>query len=690
MPTIPGRRFSKTDVIYRDTNLLTAIEQLAQMMKLNVVPDQGVNAQLKQMRTSIELRDVTYPRALEILLKTHNLMYAQIDTRTIVVASDNPQSRMKYEPLAVRTFYIKNADIDQIKTGLAAALPQTKNVTAIKQLNALIVRDSPSNLEMVEKMINSLDKSKAEVLIDIQIYEVSHTNLLQIGNQFTTTASTTSGGALVPGLNQLGGYGSGSYAPGVIQAAAVAAGKLFAIGLPTSAVSFFQDKGKAKLLASTQVHVIDGEAHAIRIGQRVPIRTATLPTLGTAPPPTGTTPPPVTGVTGFGVEQIQYESVGLNIDMTPSVFEDDVQMKMKIETSSIDGSTSSLTPTFNQRTMSSIARVKDGQTSMIAGVSQNVESKSVRGFPIIGLIPILGRFFATPETKETQSDVVITVTPHILRRADIVEDDHLAMWAGDAQNSSNQLKIDQILYLADLQDAQDNPVAAAGAEPANPVFEPKPAAAAPPSNPATRAEPPGVVVQQLPTQPTTTRPNIIKTTVEKPGGQSLNEDKTPAGKLDDDDDEDDDEEDDNDASSNQPVSPLMVYVRPTTAVATKGQDLYVAIFVNGNGEMSSAHISLNYDPSLLEVKGVRDSGMLSAGARAELQFAAEGGAINIQMDRPTGVGAVPARGQLCLIVFAVKAQGQSPLLLNEQSTYFRTPTGQNLPIRVQSSQVEIR
>jgi general secretion pathway protein D len=691
MPTIPGRRFSKTDVIYRDTNLLTAIEQLAQMMKLNVVPDQGVNAQLKQMRTSIELRDVTYPRALEMLLKTHNLMYAQIDTRTIVVASDNPQSRMKYEPLAVRTFYIKNADIDQIKTGLSAALPQTKNVTAIKQLNALIVRDSPSNLEMVEKMINSLDKSKAEVLIDIQIYEVSHTNLLQIGNQFTTTASTTPGGALVPGLNQLGGYGSGSYAPGAIQAAAVAAGKLFAIGLPTSAVSFFQDKGKAKLLASTQVHVIDGEAHAIRIGQRVPIRTATLPTLGTTPTTPGTpTTPPVTGVTGFGVEQIQYESVGLNIDMTPSVFEDDVQMKMKIETSSIDGSTSSLTPTFNQRTMSSIARVKDGQTSMIAGVSQNVEAKSVRGMPLIGGIPILGRLFATPETKETQSDVVITVTPHILRRADIVENDHLAMWAGDAQNSSNQLKIDQILYLADLQDAQDNPVAAAGAEPASPVIESRSSAAPPSSFVPTRTDPPGVVVQPLPTQTTPTRPNIIKNIVEKPGAQSLNENKTP-GKLEDDDEEDDDEEDDeSDVSANQNASPLMVYVRPTTAVATKGQDLYVAIFVNGNGEMSSAHISLNYDPSLLEVKGVRDSGMLSAGARAELQFAAEGGAINIQMDRPAGAGAVPARGQLCLIVFAVKAPGQSPLLLNEQATYFRTPTGQNLPIKVQSSQVEIR
>jgi type II secretory pathway component GspD/PulD (secretin) len=688
MPSIPGKRFARTDVIYRDTNLLTAIEQLAQMMKLNVVTDQSVAAQLKQMRTTVELRDVTYPKALEMLLKTNNLMYSQLDARTIVIASDNPQSRMRYEPLAVRTFYIKNADIDQLKGALAGALPQTKNVTAVKQLNALIVRDTPGNLEMVEGMINSLDKSKAEVLIDVNIYEVSRSNLLQIGNQFTSSASTTSGGALVPGLNQLGGYGQQSYAPGAIQAAAVAAGNLFAIGLPSSAVSFFQDKGKSKLLASTQVHVIDGEAHAIRIGQRVPIRTATLPTFGTTPTGTGTGTGTGTNnggtISGFGIDQIQYESVGLNIDMTPTVFEDDVQMKMKIEASSIDGSTSSLTPTFNQRTMSSIARVKNGQPTMIAGVSQNIESKNIKGIPFIGLIPILGRFFATPENKETQSDVIITVTPHILRRADIQEDDHLARWAGDAQNSSNQLKIEQILYLADLQDSQDSPVAAAAAEPAKPLTETKPAQ---PNIVTTRTETPGVVVQPLPTgqPPPAARPNIIRKTVDRPGGQTVqNGQKT--GTLDDDDDDDDEE----DASANNGAHPLMVYVRPTTALATKGQDLFVAIFVNGNGEISSAHIAMNYDPNLLEVKGVRDSGMLSAGARAELQFTAEGGLINIQMDRPQGVGPVPARGQLCLIVFTVKAPGQSPLLLNEQATAFRTPTGQNLPIKVQSSQVEIR
>jgi hypothetical protein len=154
--------------------------------------------------------------------------------------------------------------------------------------------------------------------------------------------------------------------------------------------------------------------------------------------------------------------------------------------------------------------------------------------------------------------------------------------------------------------------------------------------------------------------------------------------------DDDDDDDDEPASSQQAPAPLMVYVRPNSAVAAKGQDLYVAIFVNGNGEVSSAHVTLSYDGSLLEVKGVRDSGMLSAGARAELQFNAEGGLLNVQMDRPQGTPGVPARGQLCLVVFTVKAPGQSPLLLNEQQTQFRNANGQTLPIKVHSSQVDIR
>jgi general secretion pathway protein D len=698
MPPIPGRRFAKTDVIYRDTNILTAIEQLAQMMKLNVLFDQMVVNQMKMLKLTVELRDVTYPRALEMILKTHNLMYAQIDTRTIVIASDNAQQRMKYEPFAVRTFYVKNAEIAEVQKAVQGALPSTKNMTTVKQLNALIVRDTPSNLELVENLINSLDKSKAEVLVDVNIYEVSRTDLLQLGNQFNVPGGQQG----ARDLSAIGGFGQNGATSGFAHRFVANGLAAFALGMPPSSISFFQNKGKAKLLASTQIHVLDNEANAVRIGQRVPIQTASLPSYT----PLANTNNAGRGnnlnqndlslglnnAFGYGVPQIQYESVGLNIDITPNVYEDDVQMKLKIETSSLDSSTGKLTPSFNQRTMTSVARVKDGQTTLVAGVSQNVESRTIKGIPLIGLIPILGRFFSTPETDNRQSDVVITVTPHILRRADITERDHYAWAAGDQQNSTNTLKIEQILYLADQEDATQPNQVAENTAPA-PEIKP-PAVAAPPQ--VSNTSSPGVVVNAPPVQ--TQKPNVIKTLVTRPGVQSNTPppETPPPGsqnQLDEDDDDEDDDEEETTASGTQNNAPLMVYVRPNTATAARGQDLYVAIFVNGSGDVSSAHITLSYDGSLLEVKrdGVRDSGMMSsAGARAELQFTADGGLLNIQMDRPQGAPAVPARGQLCLVVFTVKGQGQSPLVLDDQQTQFRNSSGQPVPIKVHSSQVQLR
>jgi general secretion pathway protein D len=690
MPPIPGRRFAKTDVIYRDTNILTAIEQLAQMMKLNVIFDMMVINQMKMFKLTVELRDVTYPNALEWILKTNNLMYSQMGPRTIVVANDNPQQRMRYEPFALRTFYIKNALVDDVKSAIAGTLA-TKQMTTVKQLNALIVRDTPSNLELVDNLITALDKSKAEVLIDVNIYEVTRTDLFKLGNQFNIPDGTQDPSKQAP----LGGIGLQNFVLGNFPRTLTGPFGI-ALGLPTSTLSFFQDKGKAKLLASTQIHVVDNEQNTVRIGQRVPVQTASFfPTgfvntnnNGNNNQPNNLNNQFVGGGFGGGAfPQIQYENVGLNIDVTPNVYEDDVQMKMKIESSSVDNP-DSLTPIFSQRTMNSVARIKDGQTTLIAGVSQNIESKSVRGLPIIGLVPILGRFFSTPSTTDRQSDVVITVTPHILRRADITERDHLAYAAGDQQSASNQLKIDQILYLADQEDQQPNQVAE------NPPTTPEPKVAqnsqsAPTADPSS----PGVVVTLPVSQPAPAKPNVIKMNVAKPGVNSAapRDSSSPQVQSNKQQLNDDDDDDDEDSSSNQQSnSPLMVYVRPTSSTAAKGQDLYAAIFVNGNGEVSSAHISLSYDGSLLEVKGVRDSGMLSTGARAELQFTAEAGLLNIQMDRPQGAPAVPARGQLCLVVFTVKNSGQSPLSLNEAQTQLRNAAGQPLAIKVHSSQVEIR
>jgi len=698
---LPGtRRFQKTQVIYRGDNLLSVIENLAQSMNLNVIFDTQVANQLRSSRINIELRDVTYPRALEMILRTNNLLYSQLDTRTIVIALDNPASRQRYEPNQVRTFYIKNADITEVRNAITQSI-QSKSIVPIKQLNALIVRDSPANLELIESMIDTLDKSKAEVLIDINIYEVSNADIQQIGNQFAAPATSGNApSAITSGF--LGGLGSNAAVDRSARAHTfitnVALG--FALGLPASSISFFQDRSKAKLLASTQVHAFDREANAIRIGQRVPIQTASVFPGFSVDTNTNNNNNNnrndnnlnngFIGGFGGGFPQIQYENVGLNIDVTPEVYEDEIQMKMKLETSSVENP-DSLTPVFNQRTMQSTARIKDGQTSLIAGVSQTTESNSRRGIAFLGLIPVLGRFFSTPNTTDRQSDVVITVTPHILRRADIRDSDHLARDVGTAQDPNAKLTLEQVLYLADLEEAEQNQIAGTAPAPDTKTV----ATGSPPVRQPSESQPAqreGVVVTPPPTIPASSpispniaprRPNIERERVDQPGAPS----KPPPDSNDDEDDDDDDEGDGTEAANAQTASPVQVSVRAASPIASVGQEFYVAVIVNGNTDIGYVNLAMTFDQNVFEVKSVRDGGMIR---NATMQHHAENGLLTIQMERPEGTTGSSSRGQLLLIVLKVKAAGQSPLAIEEQQTFLRSTGGQVLALRAQSAQVEAR
>lgn len=158
----------------------------------------------------------------------------------------------------------------------------------------------------------------------------------------------------------------------------------------------------------------------------------------------------------------------------------------------------------------------------------------------------------------------------------------------------------------------------------------------------------------------------------------------------DEDDDDEDEDDDADAQSAS-ASPVTISVRSGSLQAQKGQDLYVAVLADGRAQMSSLNFSMNFDPNVIEVKSIRDGGMLRAGGvNPELQFTAEGGLLNVQLTRPAGSPGVAARGQLLLIVFTTKNPGQSPMTINESQTFVRTPAGQMVPLKFQSSEVTVK
>jgi general secretion pathway protein D len=668
-PLLPSRRPARTDAIFHKSNLLSTIEQVAQSIHLNVAFEQQVEVAMRNRPLNIELRDVTAAEALEIILQSNNLMYTQISRRTIFIMIDSPQTRMRFEPMAVRTFYVKNADINDLKSAVASTVG-TKQIVISKQLNALVIRDSPANLELIDSMISSLDKSKAEVLIDVRMYEVSRNDLLQIGNQFSSSGDSSSGAS----LSSLGGIGKQESVVG--KAARTLKGPFaLAVGLPSSTLSFFQDRGKARLLASTQVHVLDNEQHQIRIGQRVPVKTGSSAVLALG---TGSTSASGSNNSnGLGtIDNIQYENVGLNIDIQPQVFDDEVQVKMKIESSSVDRSTGELTPSFNQRTMSSVARIRDGQVTMIAGVSRSEDSKQIKGIPFVGLIPILGRFFATPSTSNQQSDVVITVTPHILRSADISDEDHLTKDSGRGSDPFRQVTIQQIIDRADHNEVRQGHLAV-DAMATNNLLDPAPnktATTIQPSPQITDATPPagtvktsaGTLSPAAPPSYAGVTPQIQRTQLDEPGALI----------------EDDDKE-----APREP-EPIVVAARGRSSVATRGQDFYVAVTVNREVDVSSASISLDFDPNILEVKALRQVGSMRVQMGGE-RLTARHGRLTVQLEPAPGPAAGPARGELLRIVFRAKRQGHSPLKLNEQ-TSLRSPSGQLVRIKLQSATIEAR
>jgi general secretion pathway protein D len=403
-----------TRVINFNGDLKQFIRTMADQLNLNVIFDRQSFAQPRNI--DVSLRDVTTAKALDYIFLQENLFFQKLDRRTILVADQ--ARRQQYQQLVVRTFYISNSDPEKAKQLIVQALPASVGrpqsiVVADKDTNSLTVRDTAENVKLIGDLLQSIDKDRAEVVMDVDIYEVSRSSLLQLGNQLGSGTFNLGGspGLAVPTANALSsvthtGVNLASIMGGVPTAAAAA------LVIPPSVLTAFQSRNNSKLLASTQIHAFNNEESTARIGQRVPVQTAQAYPFGVQ---TGTTTSPQTGFPSGGFPVINYEPTGLTLNFTPQVFPNlDVQVKMKIESKDVSGA-STLTPTFTERTITGTARVQNNRTMMLASVTQDIQSNGRQGLPFLGGLPILGRLFTSPTKDNRQVDIVIAVTPRVLR-----------------------------------------------------------------------------------------------------------------------------------------------------------------------------------------------------------------------------------------------------------------------------------
>jgi general secretion pathway protein D len=736
---LPPSSSERLRVITYTGDLKQFIRKLATELGLNVIFDTQSFRQARNIE--VDLRDVTTATALDMIFLQENLFFQKINRRTILVADQT--RRPQYQQLVIRTFYLSNIDPQDARNLITAAIPPNQGrpqaiVLPDKATNSITVRDTAENIRLIGEILQSIDKDRAEVVMDVSIYEVSSRDLMQFGNQLGSqdgSVISLGGASAVRGV-----AGSQQVANQLFGTVPTALGA--AIILPTSALSAFQDKNRSRLLASTQVHAFNGEESSARIGQRVPVQTAqTYPFSNTTGTTTGTGT--TNGVFGSGFPVIQYEPTGLTLKFTPQVFPNlDVQVKMSIESKDILGA-SSLTPTFTERTLTGTARIQNNRTMMLASVAQDTQSNGRRGLPILSGIPILGRLFSAPTRNNNKTDIVIAVTPRVLRAPAVTPDDERMRPSGTLQTPTTgslealvqEAEREEQLAAAQrpptnaviqLPDAEQpayvpapqallpaNTTASAPAQPASNNMMTSTASAAPvPSTQTGSLEVSAALAQYMGEPPPNSNQSVARASVETPQPVSLSATQQPlptsatfvsAQAL-----------EAATSGTQETTAPLPSYARPSTgdkpstigkaagaifgsapAVAPAavtaelrlmpsqqemrvGEKQKLALMLITNAPFNSATVRLRFDPRFIGVRGI-SQGDISASAPVLMQSIDPSGMVTVSMMPPAGVNFKTGASVLVFLEIEAVAAGESLFSFEKDNVHLLSAGSQATP-----------
>jgi general secretion pathway protein D len=427
----------------KETPVKEIYHALGSAFGINVMFDQAV----KDDRITIELKDVTAQQALERVMQAANHFYKVLDEHTIIIAPDNPQARRDYEDLVIRTFYLSNGDAEQV-TNVVRTMIEARNLFPLKALNAITIRDTADKVRIAEKIIEANDKAKAEVVVDVELLQMDLTNSETMGafvsgltgnlsptsatstTQTTGTITVTDSGTNQTSTTTTTGTATVSNPLGTTKDIFNAIQKgHYSFTIPSVAYGFAKSLGNALTLANPELRISEGEKATLHIGQRIPIPVTTFQTAVSSPTNGAFSP----------ATSYQYQDVGIKVAIEPRVHHNrEVTLKLSVEVSdigaSVDVGGGLKVPQFNTRTIEDTIRLKDGETNFLAGLIQRNETNGDSKTPFLGDIPIIGRLFTQNTKTATRTDLMLTMTPHIIRVPDITDDDLAPMWVGTQNN----------------------------------------------------------------------------------------------------------------------------------------------------------------------------------------------------------------------------------------------------------------
>jgi general secretion pathway protein D len=387
-------------LVFSGASSRNVFRTIAQLSGLNVVFDSA----FREETINADLRNMKLEDALASVTASTRTFYRVTAPRTITIIPDTQAKRREYEDAIVRTFYLSNADVKEV-IDLLRIVVDVRQVTGLPAINAISLQDTPEHIAAADRLISAIDKARPEVVIDVELLEVDRTRLREWGLQIAS-----------PGSDGISGAADVNREGLTLQDLSnLTRADVFMTGVPGIYYRLLKNDGNTRILANPQLRTSEGLAAQAKFGEDVPVPVTTF-----APIATG-------GINQQPITSFNYRPVGVNIDITPRTHHDDeVSLTLKIELSSISGTGSGVTaglPTFALRQITSTIRLKDGQTNMLAGLIRDEERVTLSGVPGLSDIPLVGRLFARNRKESLQTDIILTLTPHIVRTLELSEAD---------------------------------------------------------------------------------------------------------------------------------------------------------------------------------------------------------------------------------------------------------------------------
>jgi len=624
--------------------MYTAIAELA---GLNVLFDPDL-PETANKRVPVELKSVSLEDALRILGMYTGTFYKVVTADSIFIAQNTPAKHTALDELAIQTFYLTNpsqaSDANEINTAIRNVLPPDAKIYLVPSQNALIVRATPDQLTLVQKLINDLDRTKAEVVVDIAILEVNRDKVRNLGitlpqsfgitpqaspnSTSTTTSTTTTGTSTTPSsftLNTLANTNATN----------------FAVTISGGTVNALLTDADTRVLQNPSVRATDGSPATLKIGSKIPVATGSY-SAGAA-----------TGITaGIGVQtQFTYMDVGVNIKMTPTIHLDrEVSLKLTVEVSTeagqstIEGVTE---PIIGTRSDETVIQLHDGEPCLLAGLLDKEEDRTNSGTPGLSDIPFLRYFFGSIYKEIKQDEIVFIVVPHVVRESVLTRLNTRAIDTG----TSTDIQLRKGANTGD--DAQ-----------AVNVGPPPPAASA-----TTAANAASAYVQQLKQQ---AMPPTQGAAPSSPASIAAALAAIPTTGA---------------AASGPPVTLLLA---PPNSTQTVGSNFMASVVLTNAHDVYSVPIQLQFDPKVLQLVNVDAGGLLGGdGQPVALVHRDDGsGLVTISASRPPGVKGVDGQGQVCVMTFKAIAAGDTNISLVKVGA--KNSLGGNLPATGSQAVVHVK